>query len=88
MKGNTLMKFDVVRTQKNDAYCSAVELNEADLKVIQGGQLIDQLSLPIDVVGNTIGLIAVGLDQGNSFNSQNSQRAARTKLISSEEDWD
>jgi hypothetical protein len=88
MKGNTLMKFDVVRTQKNDAYCSAVELNEADLKVIQGGQLIDQLSLPIDVVGNTIGLIAVGLDQGNSFNSQNSQRAARTKLITSEEDWD
>ncbi len=82
------MKFDVVRTQKNDAYCSAVELNEADLKVIQGGQLIDQLSLPIDVVGNTIGLIAVGLDQGNSFNSQNSQRAARTKFISSEEDWD
>lgn len=82
------MKFDVVRTQKNDAYCSAVELNEADLKVIQGGQLIDQLSLPIDVVGNTIGLIAVGLDQGNSFNSQNSQRAARTKLITSEEDWD
>lgn len=80
------MKFDVVRTQENDVYCSAVELTETDLKAVQGGQLIDQLDLPINVVGNTIGLIAVGLDQGNSFNSQSSQRAARLNRISEDED--
>jgi len=80
------MKFDVVRTQKNDAYCSAVELSEADLKAVCGGQLLDQLALPINVVGNTIGLIAVGLDQGNSFNSQSSQLAAKIRYIESEED--